>query len=51
MKRIWYELFLDYENEIEKMLPMLDMDSIRRALESEGKSFINRAYPYIFRRH
>lgn len=38
MKRIRYELSLDYENEIEKMLSMLDMDSIRRALESKGKS-------------
>ncbi len=38
MKRIRYELSLDYENEIEKMLPMLDMDSISKALESKGKS-------------
>ena len=38
MKRIRYELSLDYENEIEKMLSMLDMDSISKALESKGKS-------------
>lgn len=38
MKRIRYELSLDYENEIEKMLSMLDMDSVSRALESKGKS-------------
>ena len=40
MKRIRYELSLDYENEIEKMLSMLDMDSISKALESKGKSSI-----------
>ena len=38
MKRIWYELSLDYENEIEKMLSILDVDSIRKALESKGES-------------
>ena len=38
MKRIRYELSLDYENEIEKMLSMLDVESIREALESKGKS-------------
>ena len=38
MKRIRYVLSLDYENEIEKMLSMLDVDSIREALESKGKS-------------
>ena len=37
MKRIRYELSLDYENEIEKMLSMLDVDIIREALESKGK--------------
>lgn len=38
MKRIRYELSLDYENEIEKMLSMLDVDSIRKALKSKGES-------------
>lgn len=38
MKRIRYELSLDYENEVEKLLSMLDMDSISKALESKGKS-------------
>ena len=36
MKRIRYELSLDYENEIEKMLSMLDMDSVKKALNPEG---------------
>lgn len=35
MKRIRYELSLDYENEIEKMLSMLDIESIREALNPE----------------
>lgn len=38
MKRIRYELSLDFENEIERMLSMLDTDSIRKALESKGES-------------
>lgn len=38
MKRIRYELSLDYENEIEKMLSMLDMESVKKALTSTGKS-------------
>ena len=38
MKKIRYVLSLDYENEIEKMLSMLDVDSIREALGSKGKS-------------
>jgi len=38
MKRIRYELSLDYENEIEKMLSMLDVDSIRKTLKSKGES-------------
>lgn len=38
MKRIRYELSLDYENEVERMLAMLDIDSIKHALESNGKS-------------
>lgn len=37
MKRIGYELSLDYENGVEKMLSMLDVDGIREALESKGK--------------
>ena len=38
MKRIRYELSLDYENEIEKMLSMLDVDTIKGTLESKGRS-------------
>lgn len=38
MKRIRYELSLDYEDGVEKMLSMLDVESIKRALESKGKS-------------
>lgn len=38
MKRIRYELSLDYENEAEKLLSLLDIDSIKEALESKGKS-------------
>lgn len=37
MKRIRYELSLDYENEIEKMLSMLDIESVRKALNSETR--------------
>ena len=35
MKRIRYELSLDYENGAEKMLSMLDIDSVERALGIE----------------
>lgn len=38
MKRIRYELSLDYENEIEKMLSMLDMESVKKTLASTRKS-------------
>lgn len=38
MKRIRYELSLDYENEVEKLLSLLDVNSIKIALESQGKS-------------
>lgn len=38
MKRIRYELSLDFENGIEKMLSMLNTDSIKNILESNGKS-------------
>lgn len=38
MKRIRYELSLDYENGVEKMLSMLDTDSIEKILQSTGKS-------------
>lgn len=38
MKRIRYELSLDYENEVEKMLSMLDVDSIRNVLQSTKES-------------
>ena len=37
MKRIRYELSLDYENEVEKMLSMLDIDNIRKAIQSSRK--------------
>ena len=40
MNRIRYKLSLDYENEIEKMLSMLGVESIREALESKGKSSV-----------
>ncbi len=40
MKWIRYELSLDYENGIEKMLSILDVDSIREALELKGRSLI-----------
>lgn len=38
LKRIRYELSLDYENGVEKMLSMLDVDSIKEALQPSGKS-------------
>lgn len=38
MKRIRYELSLDYENEVERMLAMLDIESMKHVLESKGKS-------------
>ena len=38
MKRIRYELSLDYENGVERMLSMLDIESIKQALEPQGKS-------------
>lgn len=38
MKRIRYELSLDYEKEAEKLLSMLDVDNIKDVLESKGKS-------------
>lgn len=38
LKRIRYELSLDYENEAEKMLSMLDVGSIKEALQQSGKS-------------
>ena len=36
MKRIRYELSLDYENGIERMLSLLNIDSIKQVLESRG---------------
>ena len=38
MKRIRYELSLDFENEIERMLSMLNIGSIKKALQSTGSS-------------
>ena len=38
MKRIRYELSLDYENGIEHMLSMLDIENIKKVLESAGGS-------------
>lgn len=38
MKRIRYELSLDYENEIEKLLSMLDMESVKKALNPKNES-------------
>ena len=40
MKRSRYELSLDYENEIEKILSMLDMESVQKALNPKEKSTI-----------
>ena len=33
MKRIRYKLSLDYENELEKMLSIIDLGSIKKALQ------------------
>ena len=38
MKRIRYELSLDYENEVERMFAMLDIDTIKEVLRSNRKS-------------
>lgn len=38
MKRIRYELSLDYENGVEKMMSMLDVESIRKVLGLKGNS-------------
>lgn len=38
MKRIRYELSLNYEDEAEKLLSMLDINAVKEALESKGKS-------------
>ncbi len=38
MKRIRYELSLDYENEAEKLLSMLDINAIKETLVSKGRS-------------
>lgn len=38
MKRICYELSLDYENGIEKMLSLLDIESVKKQLQSTRKS-------------
>lgn len=38
MKRMRYELSLDFENEAERMLSLLDLNSIKNALESNGES-------------
>lgn len=38
MKRIRYELSLDYESEVERMLSMLDIDTIKEVLVSNRKS-------------
>ena len=38
MKRIRYELSLDYEEGIEKMLSLLDINSVKSALQSAEKS-------------
>lgn len=36
MKRIRYDLSLDYENGVEKMLSLLNIESIEKALQSQG---------------
>lgn len=38
MRKIRYKLSLDFESEVERMLSMLDANSIRAVLESSGKS-------------
>lgn len=38
MKRIRYDLSLDFENGIEKMLSLLDINSVKSLIESNGKS-------------
>jgi len=38
MKRICYELLLDFENGAEKLFSMLDTANIENALNSKGKS-------------
>lgn len=38
MKRIRYDLSLDFENGIERMLSLLDINSIKKLIESDGKS-------------
>ncbi|MCM1561078.1 MAG: ISAs1 family transposase [Butyrivibrio sp.] len=38
MKRIRYELSLDYENEAERLLSMLDINAVKEVLDSKGKS-------------
>ena len=40
MKRIQYELSLDYENGVEKMMSMLDAESIKKVLEPKENSLI-----------
>ncbi len=37
MKRIRYELSLDYENGAERLLSMLDINTVKEALNSKGK--------------
>ncbi|WP_455616059.1 hypothetical protein [Eisenbergiella sp.] len=37
MKRIRYELSLGYENEVERMFAMLDIDTIKEVLRSNRK--------------
>ena len=38
MKRIRYELSPDYENEAERLLSMLDIETVKESLGSKGKS-------------
>lgn len=38
MKRIRYDLSLDFENGIERMLSLLDIESVKKLIESNGKS-------------
>ncbi len=40
MKRIRYELSPDYENEIEKMLSMLEIESVQKTLNFKEKATI-----------
>lgn len=49
MKCIRYELSLDYEKGIEKMLSLLDVESIENALISKGEIFSKIRFLYMLK--